>query len=149
MAKVAAPAALLAAAVLSGAAGCQAGAPHGSALRVSDAYVQPSNGRGVEAYVTIVNTGDEADALTGISTPSAGSVRIERSTGGRYRPVHALRLPPHHTVRVEPPYGLRLALIHPHGLRDGTNITLTLRFAHQDPTSVPAQVHTSETVDPP
>lgn len=146
--RAATAAALVAVTMLTGAtAGCRA-TPHGSALRVSDAYVQPSNDRGAEAYITIANTGAGADRLTAVSTPAADTVRIERSDDGRYRPIDGLDLPPHHTVRVEPPYGLRLSLVHPHGLRSGTDITLTLRFTHHGTTSVVAQVDTSGTVSP-
>ena len=128
-------AAALAAVALASAAGCGADAStaSGPRIKVSGAYVRmPASPDVTGGYLTIRNDGDRADRLTAVSTPAAKMTQIHRTTktdhGMTMRRMKTLPVPAHKTVRLAPG-GIHLMLMHPHGLRTGHQVRLTLTFA--------------------
>lgn len=127
--------AVLAAAALVAAAGCGADAStaSGPRIKVSGAFVRmPASPAVTAGYLTIRNDGDRADRLTAVSTPAAKMVQIHRMTktdhGMTMRRMKYLRIPAHKTVRLKPG-AIHLMIMHPHGLRAGHPVRLTLTFA--------------------
>jgi periplasmic copper chaperone A len=83
-------------------------------------------------YLWIANSGTEADALIGISSPIAAQAQMHSSTVAQgvmqMRPVEALQLPPGMTIKVEPGalHIMLLGLKQP--LESGAAFPLTLEF---------------------
>ena len=116
-------------------------------ITVSNAWVRPPMGTGLPAagYLTIVNGGTTADALTGASSPIATSVEIhetmaEDSGMTGMSPVSSLAIPAGATV-VLAPGGYHLMLM---GLSKvpvvGGTVQITLTFQHAGSIVVQAEV---------
>lgn len=104
-------------------------------------------------YLTIHNTSDSADQLTGAASPVANRVEMHTMsmTNGvmKMRPVKAVEVPAGGSVTFGPGgYHLMLmGLKHP--LKTGETVPITLKFAHAGKLSVDAQVGSIGATTPP
>jgi copper(I)-binding protein len=82
--------------------GSSAATPAGVRLSVADSYIPlPAGGDGMAAgYLTVRNTGSDADTLIRVSSPGAGSVTMHRSTDTTMREVDSLPVPAGGTLRL-------------------------------------------------
>lgn len=84
------------------------------------------------AYLSITNTGKQADALIAASTPIAARVEMHQTTitagVARMRPVESITITPGSTVRIEPG-GIHLMLVDLKApLQSGARFPLDLTF---------------------
>ena len=132
--------AMIAAAVaVTGCAQRQAAAPP---IRIASAYVMQSAGTGaVAAYLVIANSGP-ADRLLSVRSSAGGQVLMVGPAGPGLSATSALgelSVPGHSLTRLDPS-GYHLEIVRSGRLREGTDVTLTLVFAHAGTMRVPAQV---------
>jgi copper(I)-binding protein len=129
---------LVLAAGLTGCSGQHLSAPP---IKVASAYVMLLSGSGdVDAYLVIQNSGAADRLLTARS--SAGGTVILRgltSPGPTIRTVSALRIPGRSIVRLAPT-GIHLVITQSGPMHQGTDVTLTLVFAHAGTVRVAAEV---------
>lgn len=129
-----------------GLAGCYARASAAPAISLSTAFVpQPTAGRTV-GYLLIRNNGGR-DRLLSARTSAGGRVTFAtpvRSGSSVQRMVPSVAIPADSAVRLNPD-GLHLVITGTGRLPGGTEITLTLTFAHAGPVSVTAQVTNPQT----
>lgn len=102
-------------------------------------------------YATLINSGDQPVALTGVSSPDYGEVMLHRSLnrGGMERMVmvNSIPLPPHGRATLAPG-GYHLMLMQPrHAIRPGQQITLTFMFADGSKVVVQAPVRPANASD--
>ena len=92
------------------------------------------------AFLTIDNTGLEADTLVAASSPEAGSVVLHEMTGGRMQAMPVLVIPPGGPVSLAPGsfHAMLAGLTRP--LAAGDTVTLRLRFARAGLLTVRAPV---------
>ncbi|HVB41216.1 MAG TPA: copper chaperone PCu(A)C [Streptosporangiaceae bacterium] len=128
-------------------AGCASPQVTTAPIKVASAYVMQSGGVGaVDAYLVIANSGSP-DRLLAVRSSAGGiiSLRVPRGRGAiAGHAVSAIPVPGHSVVRLDPtgPY----VLITGSGpIRQGTDITLTLVFAHAGTLRVAAQVTDPQT----
>jgi len=132
---------LIAAAVaVTGCARQQAAVPP---IRIASAYVMQSAGASaVAAYLVIANSGP-ADRLLSVRSSAGGHVLM---VGPARRGLSAasalseLSVPGHSLTRLDP-NGFHFEIVQSGRLRQGTDVTLTLVFAHAGTIRVPAQVN--------
>ncbi len=135
--------------------GCGPGATTGSRLTITGAWVRASTPGATmtAAYLTITNDGDADDTLTGVTSPSAGSVGMHRTSTSTDTPsmpgmvgmdeVDAIHVPAGGTATLEPG-GFHLMLSGLAGdLVAGSKVTLVLTFEHAGPVTVEAEVRTT------
>jgi copper(I)-binding protein len=96
------------------------------------------------AYMTLRNTGRDADRLLAASTPVARTVELHTHVRDgevmRMRPVADIPIPAGQTVRLRPG-GLHVMLIGlKEPLRQGTTVPLTLRFERAGETTVQLEI---------
>jgi periplasmic copper chaperone A len=132
-------------AALSGCAGqAAASSPR---MELATAYVgQPQGSDITDAYLVIRNTGN-ADRLISATTSVGGTVTLRGPVGGQttaMRTVSFIPMPGHALVRLDP-NGFHLVISGARPMKSGTNITLTLRFAHAGIFRVPAEVTNPQT----
>jgi copper(I)-binding protein len=140
-------AALLAAlgAALAGCAGqAEASAPQ---IELVTAYVGvPHDGNPTDAYVAIRNNGN-ADQLVSVHTSVGGTVTLRGPAGASpdiERDFSSIPIPGHTLVRLNPTsYHLVISGARP--MKAGTEITLTLVFAHDGSYQIPAEVTNPQT----
>ncbi len=115
------------------AAGAEEAAEVGDIL-IQDAYARASVGQAGTSvvYMTLVNTGDEADRLVGAASPAAEAVEphthLMEDGIMRMRPAEAIEVAPG-TPTVLRPGGLHLMVIGLRApLREGESMPLTLSF---------------------
>jgi copper(I)-binding protein len=135
---LAASGALAASAIL---AGCGQEAAASASIQLGTAYLTtPSTQGNTAAYVVIQNNG-AADRLTAAKTSAGGVVTFYGPTGARHvmRALRDIVIPANSTLRLTPG-GPHLLISHARRMRSGTQITLTLTFAHAGTLSVPALV---------
>ncbi|GAB3971519.1 copper chaperone PCu(A)C [Actinoallomurus acanthiterrae] len=139
-----APAAVMAVVLLSATAvtldGCSAG-PGGPRLRVSGAYVpRPASPDVAAAYFTVVNSGDSADELTGVTADVSAQAMMHQSAAGTMRMIERIPVPAHGRLTFAPG-GYHVMLEHPmRSLRAGDHVRLTLRFRRSAAMTVEAPV---------
>ncbi len=140
----------LAVAVLAGAvvAGCSWSAPRpGPEITLSSAQVTYPNSAGVtDAYVDVSNSGP-ADTLISASISVGGHVALRSPTTGDgtlMRTVTSIRIPADTFLRLQP-NASHLLITDSGKMKAGTEITLTLVFAHAGAISVPAMVTNPQT----
>ncbi len=114
-------------------------------VQVADAWARASAGAATTgaAYVSMT-AGEQADRLTGVSTPVAQTAEVHESTaeGGimRMRAVPELDIPAGKTVKLAPGrYHIMMSGLH-HPLKAGESFPLTLTFAHAAPITVTVNV---------
>lgn len=96
------------------------------------------------AFVTLVNTGTQDDALVSAASPVARVVELHTHLmdGGimRMRPVDSIAVPAGQAVALKPG-GLHIMLIDlNHGLQEGDQVPITLSFEHAGSLDVTATV---------
>jgi len=129
------------------AAGCAAPAQQGPAIKLSSAQVTyPSSSGITDIYVDVQNNG-AADQIIGARISVGGTVTLRspiRSGVVQMRSVRAITIPAKSFVGLDP-NGSHLLVTGSGRMKAGTDITLTLVFAHAGPISVPALVTNPET----
>jgi periplasmic copper chaperone A len=143
--------ATLAVAVLAGGAiaGCSRPAPQaGPKITLSSAQVTVPNSSGTtDAYVDVQNSGPADQLISGrVSVGGRVSLRSPAASSDAMlmRTVASIRIPADSLVRLEP-YTSHLLITDSGRMKAGTEITLTLVFAHAGPISVAAMVTNPQT----
>jgi copper(I)-binding protein len=131
----------LIAAAASGVTGCAASAAAAAPIRAGTAFVPLPEAGTTVAYLIIRNNG-AADRLLSARTSAGGQVTfLTPVTPGAsaMRTVPAIAVPAHSTLAMVPDgYHLEITGLGP--MRAGTDVTLTLVFAHAGPVSVVSQI---------
>jgi periplasmic copper chaperone A len=129
------------------AAGCAAPAQQGPAIRLSSAQVTYPSASGTTAiYLDIQNNG-AADQIISARISVGGTVILRspaRAGVVQMRSVRAIAIPAKSFVGLDP-NGSHLLVTDSGRMKAGTEITLTLVFAHAGAVSVPALVTNPET----
>lgn len=131
-------------------AGCSRGAstaPSAAAPTISGAWVRPPMGanRPAAGYLVITNTGTEADALIGATSPVAMRVEVHETTTDSsgmsgMQPIERLEIPAGGSVRLEPG-GYHLMLMDVgETLEAGDTVELRLEFEKAGTVVVLAEV---------
>lgn len=116
------------------------------------ARATPGEGKVGVAYMTLKNTGTEADSLVSASSPAAAKVELHTHIheGGimRMRPVDSIDVPAGKTVELQPG-GLHLMLIDLKApLKEGEEISVTLDFAKAGTKTVEVPVKATAAMAP-
>lgn len=95
-------------------------------------------------YLTIANTGDGADTLTGVTSDVAGAIELHRTeikdNVATMRQVKTIEIPARGDVRLDP-NGYHLILVNvTRDLKVGDTVTLTLHFKQAGAVPVTVQV---------
>lgn len=116
--------------------------PPGPVLSLMSAQVTvPGSGGVTDAYLEVENKGP-AEQLIAARTSAGGTVALRSPTVGGHavmQTVRAIVIPAHSLFRLEPA-GSHLLITGSGPMKAGTEITLTLVFAHAGTISVPAMV---------
>jgi copper(I)-binding protein len=140
----AAAAAGLAVLAAAGLSGCYTKASAAPAIELSTAVVpQPSVPGKTVAFLVIRNNGD-ADRLISARTSAGGRVTFGADGNSAAHTLPAISIPGHNVVRLAPNSD-HLLISGARPMHGGTEITLTLVFAHAGAISVIAQVTDPET----
>jgi copper(I)-binding protein len=111
-------------------------------IKIASAFVMQGTGVGANtAYLVIANSGS-ADQLLSVRSSAGGRVLFvgARPSGpSAASAISELSIPGHAVTRLDPS-GVHLEIVHSGRLREGTDITLTLVFAHAGTMHVLAQV---------
>jgi copper(I)-binding protein len=110
-------------------------------IKLASAFVIQGGGTHIDdAYVVIQNSGPADNLLTAISS-AGGTVTLRGPgrSGSAVRQVSELSIPGHSIVRLDLA-GTHLVISNPGRMTEGTDITLTLVFAHAGKVRVFAQV---------
>jgi copper(I)-binding protein len=129
-------------------AGCgQQPAPSGPRMEVATATVGSSQGATpIDAYLVIRNNG-ATDQLVSARSSAGGIITLSGPAGGNpaaMRAVAAITVPGHTLIRLVP-NGYHLVITDSGPMKSGTEITLTLRFAHAGTYHVAAEVTNPQT----
>lgn len=112
-------------------------------IKIASAYVMQSAGADtVAAYLVIANSGP-ADRLLSVRSSAGGRVLVAgpgMSGLSAASAVSEISVPGHSVTRLDPS-GYHLEIVRSGPLHLGTDITLTLVFAHAGTMRVPAQVN--------
>lgn len=112
-------------------------------IKVTSAFVMQSNGASaLAAYLVIANSGP-ADRLLSVRSSAGGQVlMVGPDTRGpsATSALSELAVAAHSLTRLDPS-GYHLEIVHSGRLHQGTDVTLTLVFAHAGTMNVPAQVN--------
>lgn len=112
-------------------------------IKIASAYVMQSAGASaVAAYLVIANSGP-TDRLLSVRSSAGGQVLVVGPGRSGLSPASAvseLNVPAHSVTRLDPS-GYHLEIVRSGRLHQGTDITLTLVFAHAGTVRVPAQVN--------
>jgi copper(I)-binding protein len=115
-------------------------------LEVRDAYVRglPPGLTNTSVYMTMVNTGNQAQLLTGVSTPVAGEAQLHGTMdhGGMLHmmPLQSIEVPARGELRLESRGSHIMLLELRQDLVVGSSVELTLQFADGQAQTVTAQV---------
>lgn len=101
-------------------------------LRIVEPWTRVSPGKTGSAYLSVTNTGGEADRLIGASSPMAEKAELHTHQRDgdvmRMRPVQAIEVPPDESAVLKPG-GLHIMLLGlKEPIRTGKSVPLTLRF---------------------
>jgi periplasmic copper chaperone A len=131
---------IAAAAAVTGCARQQAAGPP---IKIASAYVMQSAGaNAVAAYLVIANSGP-ADRLLSVRSSAGGRVLMvgpARRGPAATSALSELSVPAHSLTRLDPS-GYHFEIVRSGRLHQGTDVTLTLVFAHAGTIRVPAQVN--------
>jgi copper(I)-binding protein len=126
-------------------AGCSARATSGpGSIAATAAYIQLPTGKTTVGYLDIRNNGTAEDQLVSVSTSVGGAVELRAPASAGVTPVvmhtvSSIDIPAGTLVQLVPnSYHLLITGAGP--MRDGKDITLSLRFAHAGTVSVLALV---------
>lgn len=114
-------------------------------LQIEEAWARPAQAGDMTAvYLTIVNTGDHADALVAVHFDGAEMAEIDESRMEgdvmQMRPVASLEIPAGGTVELKPG-GYHIMLMNlKHDLTAGEHASLTLEFEHSGQVAIEAEV---------
>lgn len=159
LARTWAPAAMLAACLVSFVSGCDPAtvedADAASDIVISDAWVRATSSAAPVAggYITVRNDGDSPDRLLSVRTPAAREVQLHevRHEGGiaRMRMLdQPLAIPANGTVTLAPG-GMHLMLIQPaRPLEEGAAVPATLQFERAGPVDVTFRVRPAGAMSP-
>lgn len=117
------------------------GSAESGTMSITHAVVPaPASPSEATAFLTIDNTGLEADTLVDASSPEAERVVLHQMTGGRMQAVSVLVIPPGGPVRLAPGsfHAMLTGLTRP--LVAGDAVTLQLHFARAGQIAVRAPV---------
>lgn len=116
-------------------------------IKIASAYVMQSAGaNAVAAYLVIANSGP-ADRLLSVRSSAGGQVLVVGPAGRGLSAASALSelsVPGHSLTRLDP-NGYHFEIVRSGRLHQGTDVTLTLVFAHAGTIRVPAQVNNPAT----
>jgi copper(I)-binding protein len=122
-------------------------------IKIASAYVMQANGvKTVDAYFVLANPGP-ADQLLAVHSSAGGKVlMLDPDTSGMsgsssvrtVRLLNDINFPAHSTTKLDPT-GAHLVIVDSGPLHEGTDITLTLVFAHAGKIKVLAQVSNPQT----
>jgi copper(I)-binding protein len=128
-------------------AGCGQQPGHGPLMELDTATVNSSQGASpIDAYLVIRNNG-ATDQLVSARSSAGGTVTLSGPAGGNpaaMRAVSAITVPGHTLIRLVP-NGYHLIITDSGPMKSGTEITLTLRFAHSGTYRVAAEVTNPQT----
>jgi copper(I)-binding protein len=128
-------------------AGCSQPPQVTAPIKVASAYVMQATGATAhDTYLIIANSG-APDQLLKVRSSAGGKVLMlgRRTPGRAITPtLSQIRIPAHGLTRLDPT-GLHLEIVGSGRLHQGTDITLTLVFAHAGTLRVPAQVSNPQT----
>jgi copper(I)-binding protein len=129
-------------------AGCgEQPAPTGPRMELATATVNSSKGASpIDAYLVIRNNG-ATDKLVSARSSAGGTITLSGPAGGNpaaMRAVAAITVPGHTLIRLVP-NGYHLVISDSGPMKSGTEITLTLRFAHAGTYHVAAEVTNPQT----
>jgi copper(I)-binding protein len=129
-------------------AGCgQQPAASGPRMELATATVNSSQGATpIDAYLVIRNNG-ATDKLVSARSSAGGTITLSGPAGGNpaaMRAVAAITVPGHTLIRLVP-NGYHLVISNSGLMKSGTEITLTLRFAHAGTYHVAAEVTNPQT----
>jgi len=117
---------------------CGGGAPE---LEVSGAYVpEPVMADMAGGFLTVHNSGDEADALTSVTSDSAGDVQIHKTVGNKMQRVGSLPVPADGDLRLGRGGSHLMLMDLKEKPTEGGKIQLTLRFEKSGPVKVTVPV---------
>ena len=105
-------------------------APHIGSLTIRDAFLpQPASSSVASIYLTVKNSGSQADELIGVHTAAAaGSMLMTEDANGSMGMLRDLRIPAHGQASLTPGRD-HLMLEQPHhSLKLGQHVAVTLRF---------------------
>jgi len=113
-------------------------------IAVADATVPvPATPGLTAAYLTIRNSGDEADELLSVSTTSAGQTMLADNAStdgsGSMTRLSGIEVPAHGSVSLDP-FGTDVMLMNAHPLHVGQTVTLVLDFREAGEVTVQATV---------
>jgi copper(I)-binding protein len=129
--------------------GCAQNHAAAAPIKIASVYLMQSAGASaVAAYLVIANSGP-ADRLLRVRSSAGGQVLMVGP--GRYglsaaSALSELGVPGHSVTRLDPS-GYHLEIVRSGRLHQGTDVTLTLVFAHAGTMRVPAQVNNLATND--
>jgi copper(I)-binding protein len=122
--------------------GCARAGASTTSIKLTSAYViQPTGPGVVDGYLVIQNLGT-ADRLIAVRSSAGGMVVLRGPTAqdaSEIRSVAELGIPGHSLVRLDPA-SVHLVITRSGPMRQGTDIKLTLVFAHAGTITVAAQV---------
>jgi len=123
-------------------------------LNLSEAWIRPTLGAGrtTAAYLTITNTGDQADRLIAVDVPNAGAVETHTAgmTDGvmRMRRVEGIDIPAGETVQLAPG-GLHIMVMNlEQPITKGDEVPLTLMFERTGAMTITATASLAPPVAP-
>jgi copper(I)-binding protein len=127
--------------------GCAQGSAAATPIKVGSAYVMQANGdKTLSGYLVIANSGP-TDQLLAVRSSAGGQVLMVGSPRQGVATTAALRefvVRGHHVTKFDP-NGRHLEIVHSGRLHVGTDITLTLVFAHAGTMHILAQVSNPQT----
>ncbi|HUD38298.1 MAG TPA: copper chaperone PCu(A)C [Streptosporangiaceae bacterium] len=133
--------------------GCASQSASALPIKIASAYVMQANGvKTVDAYFVLANPGP-ADQLVAVHSSAGGKVLmldpdaqgVLGSSGvATVRLLNEINFPARSTTKLDPT-GAHLEIVDSGPLRQGTDITLTLVFAHAGKIKVLAQVSNPQT----
>jgi copper(I)-binding protein len=118
-------------------------------IRIASAYVMQSSGLNAQSAYLVISNNGSADRLLSVRSSAGGQVFFvaPRASGpAAASALSALAIPGHAITRLDPS-GVHLEIVHSGRLREGTDVTLTLVFAHAGTMHVLAQVNNPATND--
>lgn len=122
--------------------GCARHAAASAPIKIASAFVMQSAGENALAGYLVIGNSGPADRLLSVRSSAGGQVLMVgpgRRSPSAASALSALTVPGHRVTRLDPS-GYHFEIIRSGRLHEGTDITLTLIFAHAGTMRVQAQV---------